>query len=82
MRACRGRRSRGARGSYRAGSRAAILRGPISATGGSGVSKQDTHFFNVFSLVIGLLMTIAILLFAVPVWLVLHFGLMPFRRSK
>jgi cytochrome c5 len=28
------------------------------------MSKQDTHFFNVFSLVIGLLVTIAILLFA------------------
>jgi len=28
------------------------------------VSKQDTHFFNVFSLVIGLLITVAILLFA------------------
>jgi cytochrome c5 len=28
------------------------------------VSKQDTHFFNVFSLVIGMLMLIAILLFA------------------
>jgi len=29
------------------------------------VSKQDTHFFNTFSLVIGLLVTIAIVLFAV-----------------
>jgi cytochrome c5 len=28
------------------------------------VSKQDTHFFNVFSLVIGLLVTITIVLFA------------------
>ena len=28
------------------------------------MSKQDTHFFNVFSLVIGLLVTVAILLFA------------------
>jgi cytochrome c5 len=28
------------------------------------VSKQDTHFFNMFSIVIGLLVTIAILLFA------------------
>jgi len=28
------------------------------------VSKQDTHFFNVFSLVIGLLVLVAILLFA------------------
>jgi len=28
------------------------------------VSKQDTHFFNVFSLVIGLLVAIAIVLFA------------------
>jgi cytochrome c5 len=28
------------------------------------VSKQDTHFFNVFSLVIGLLVTVAICLFA------------------
>jgi len=28
------------------------------------MSKQDTHFFNIFSLVIGLLVTIAILLFA------------------
>ena len=28
------------------------------------MSKQDTHFFNVFSLVIGLLVTIAIGLFA------------------
>jgi len=28
------------------------------------VSKQDTHFFNVFSLVIGLLVGVAILLFA------------------
>ena len=28
------------------------------------MSKQDTHFFNVFSLVIGLLMAIAICLFA------------------
>jgi cytochrome c5 len=28
------------------------------------MSKQDTHFFNVFSLVIGMLVTIAILLFA------------------
>jgi len=28
------------------------------------VSKQDTHFFNVFSLVIGLLIVIAIILFA------------------
>jgi cytochrome c5 len=28
------------------------------------VSKQDTHFFNVFSMVIGLLVTITILLFA------------------
>jgi len=28
------------------------------------VSKQDTHFFNVFSLVIGLLVTITVLLFA------------------
>jgi cytochrome c5 len=28
------------------------------------VSKQDTHFFNVFSLVIGLLVAVAILLFA------------------
>ena len=28
------------------------------------MSKQDTHFFNVFSLVIGLLVAIAILLFA------------------
>ena len=38
----------------------------ISGAGPSGfiVSKQDTHFFNVFSLVIGLLVTIAIGLFA------------------
>ena len=28
------------------------------------VSKQDTHFFNVFSLVIGILVVVAILLFA------------------
>jgi len=28
------------------------------------VSKQDTHFFNIFSLVIGLLVAVAILLFA------------------
>ena len=28
------------------------------------MSKQDTHFFNVFSLVIGLLVTITVLLFA------------------
>jgi cytochrome c5 len=28
------------------------------------VSKQDTHFFNVFSLVIGLLVTITVVLFA------------------
>jgi cytochrome c5 len=28
------------------------------------VSKQDTHFFNVFSMVIGLLVTVAIALFA------------------
>jgi cytochrome c5 len=28
------------------------------------VSKQDTHFFNVFSMVIGLLVTIAIVIFA------------------
>ena len=28
------------------------------------MSKQDTHFFNVFSLVIGLLVTVTILLFA------------------
>jgi cytochrome c5 len=28
------------------------------------VSKQDTHFFNMFSLVLGILITVAILLFA------------------
>jgi cytochrome c5 len=28
------------------------------------VSKQDTHFFNMFSIVIGLLVTVAILIFA------------------
>jgi len=45
--------------------RTAILRAPGAAyrTDGS-VSKQDTHFFNVFSLVIGLLVTITVLLFA------------------
>jgi cytochrome c5 len=32
--------------------------------GGPNVSKQDTHFFNVFSLVIGLLIVIAIGIFA------------------
>jgi cytochrome c5 len=45
--------------------RAAILRGRIrAARTGDPVSKQDTHFFNVFSLVIGLLVTIAVVLFA------------------
>jgi hypothetical protein len=29
------------------------------------VSKQDTHFFNVFSLVIGMLVAIAVVLFAI-----------------
>jgi cytochrome c5 len=42
-----------------------ILRGRIRATPtGEPVSKQDTHFFNVFSMVIGLLATITIVLFA------------------
>jgi len=36
----------------------------ISRASGFIVSKQDTHFFNVFSLVIGLLVTVAIALFA------------------
>jgi len=49
---------------YEAGSRAAILRARIGLVrDGSHVSKQDTHFFNVFSLVIGLLVTVTILLF-------------------
>src|SRR5437016_12352960 len=30
------------------------------------MSKQDTHFFNVFSLVIGLLVAVAVGLFALP----------------
>ena len=29
------------------------------------MSKQDTHFFNMFSLVIGILVAVAIVLFAV-----------------
>jgi cytochrome c5 len=51
---------------YDAGSRTAILRGHFRGRAPSDfiVSKQDTHFFNVFSLVIGLLVAIAIGLFA------------------
>ncbi len=46
--------------------RAGILRRPDRrvAVVGRAVSKQDTHFFNVFSLVIGLLVGVAIFLFA------------------
>jgi cytochrome c5 len=46
--------------------RTAILRGLFRGRYRSGdiVSKQDTHFFNVFSLVIGLLVAVAIGLFA------------------
>jgi cytochrome c5 len=40
------------------------LRGRIGTSADDIVSKQDTHFFNVFSLVIGLLMAIAIGIFA------------------
>jgi cytochrome c5 len=45
--------------------RGAILRGRIRASPtGESLSKQDTHFFNVFSLLIGLLVAIAVVLFA------------------
>jgi len=46
--------------------RPAILRGHFRGRAPPGciVSKQDTHFFNVFSMVIGLLVAIAIGLFA------------------
>ena len=51
---------------YDALSRTAILRGRFRGRRRqvSIVSKQDTHFFNVFSLVIGLLVAVAIGLFA------------------
>ena len=43
----------------------AILRGQLIAPDADDiVSKQDTHFFNVFSMVIGLLVAVAIALFA------------------
>jgi cytochrome c5 len=46
-------------------SRAAILRAKIEAAAAERhVSKQDTHFFNVFSMVIGLLVGVTIVLFA------------------
>jgi cytochrome c5 len=44
--------------------RTAILRRRLGACADDIVSKQDTHFFNTFSLVIGLLMLIAICIFA------------------
>jgi len=47
------------------GSRTAILRGQIGASvAGDIVSKQDTHFINVFSVVIALLVVITVCLFA------------------
>jgi len=50
---------------YEGGGRTAILRGQSARTAtGLIVSKQDTHFFNVFSLVIGLLVASAIGIFA------------------
>lgn len=50
---------------FEAGSRTAILRGQIGASGADdNVSKQDTHFFNVFSLVIALLVAVVVGLFA------------------
>ncbi len=50
---------------YEAGTRAAILQGRFGASATEiHVSKHDTHFFNVFSMVIGLLVTITVVLFA------------------
>jgi cytochrome c5 len=50
---------------YLSGGAAAILRGAKSAPSAGGiVSKQDTHFINVFSLVIGLLAAFAVGIFA------------------
>jgi cytochrome c5 len=50
---------------YEARTRPAILRGRFGGPHADEiVSKQDTHFFNVFSLVIGLLVAIAIGIFA------------------
>ena len=50
---------------YEGGTQTAILRGPLIAPDADDiVSKQDTHFFNVFSMVIGLLIAIAIVIFA------------------
>src|SRR6202042_2164270 len=49
---------------YEACSRTAILRGQIGASWRMTMSKQDTHFFNVFSMVIGLLVAVAVGLFA------------------
>jgi cytochrome c5 len=47
------------------GGQTAILRGQLIAPDADDiVSKQDTHFFNVFSMVIGLLVAVAIALFA------------------
>jgi len=48
------------------GGQTAILRGQLIAPPDADdiVSKQDTHFFNVFSMVIGLLVAVAIALFA------------------
>src|SRR5262245_55056193 len=40
---------------------ARLLRQPA---GGESVNKQDSHFFNFFSLVLGILITVAILIFA------------------
>jgi cytochrome c5 len=57
--------ARAAASIYAAGSRAAILRARTGAAPTDAiVSKQDTHFFNVFSLVIGLLVAITVVLFA------------------
>jgi cytochrome c5 len=49
---------------YEAAGGAAILRDRIGAATDHNVSKQDTHFFNVFSMVIGLLIAIAVGIFA------------------
>lgn len=51
---------------FQPGTRVAIMRGPFSGLVASSerlVSKQDSHFFNIFGLVLGILIAIAIVLF-------------------